>query len=286
MILIDYSQIVISNAMMHLQSEKNKSIDIDLLRHMILNSIRGLISKNRTIYGSDIVLAVDGRNSWRKSVFPLYKKGRKKAKEESDIDWDSLYSAMDTIKNELIEYSHYRVIQLEECEADDIIAILSQLYAAHQKILIVSGDSDFHQLQIHENIHQYSPTLKKHTKLSKQQARIALKHKIICGDKGDGIPNFLSVDNSFTDNIRQKSITQKNLDKWLNMENELFCVTGEMQRNWARNKMLIDFDEIPNSIREKVINTYNMIQVKSKKSLVKYFMEKQLVNLLECIDEF
>lgn len=286
MILIDFSQVVISNVMVHLYQEKIKSIDIDLLRHMILNSIRGYISKNRAIYGSEIVIAIDSRNSWRKMTFPLYKANRKSKKDESDIDWDDIYVALNTIKEELIENSHYKVIQLDECEADDIIAILTKLYSPHQKILIVSGDGDFYQLQQYTNVHQYSPTQKKNIVLTKQDAAIALKHKIICGDKGDGIPNFLSRDNSFVDNIRQKPITKKNLEIWLNCSDNSFCITEEMKRNWARNKMLIDFDEIPNRISENVINTYNNVEVKSKKCLVKYFMDKQLVNLLECIEDF
>jgi hypothetical protein len=45
-----------------------------------------------------------------------------------------------------------------------------------------------------------------------------LKEKIIRGDKGDGIPNILSPDDSVFAKIRQKNIQQKNLAIWLDSD--------------------------------------------------------------------
>ena len=86
MIVIDYSQVSISNFMAEIGHRKDKSIDINvpLIRHMILNSIRSY--KNR--YGKEfgeIVIACDNRHYWRREVFPHYKAGRKKSRDDSWI---------------------------------------------------------------------------------------------------------------------------------------------------------------------------------------------------------
>ena len=44
---------------------------------------------------------------------------------------------------------------------DDIIATLCKHFQ-DEKIMIVSGDKDFIQLQTYPNVKQYSPILKKH----------------------------------------------------------------------------------------------------------------------------
>ena len=284
MILIDFSQVFISNAIMQLSKEKSKSIELDLLRHMIFNSIRSYLVKFRKDFGSEVIIAIDNKNTWRKSVFPQYKANRKKSKDTLNIDWDDLYHNLSIIENELRDNTPYKVLKVDECEADDIIASIAIKYSDFNKILIVSGDNDFLQLQKYENVYQYNPIKKISIKCD--DARKALMSKLIEGDRGDGIPNFLSSDNSFVDGIRQKSITQINLEKWLNQDPSVFCVTGEMQRNWARNKMLIDFDEIPFNIQVNILNVYQEVETQTKKAMVKYFMENRMIRLLEVIEEF
>ena len=284
MILIDFSQVFISNAIMQLSKEKSKAIELDLLRHMIFNSIRSYLVKFRKDFGSEVIIAIDNKNTWRKSVFPQYKANRKKSKDNLNIDWDDLYHSLSIIENELRENTPYKVLKVDECEADDIIATITTNYHEFNKILIVSGDNDFLQLQKYENVHQYNPIKKEMIKCD--DAKKALIAKIIEGDKGDGIPNFLSCDNSFVDGIRQKSITQINLEKWLDQDPNIFCVTGEMQRNWARNKMLIDFEEIPFNIQTNILSACQEVETKTKKAMVKYFMENKMVRLLEVIEEF
>ena len=79
-----------------------------------------------------------------------------------------------------------------------------------EKIMIVSSDRDFLQLQRFKNVRQFSPLLKK--ELSVDNPRVYLQTHIIKGDKGDGVPNILSDDNVFVEGFRQKPITQKKID--------------------------------------------------------------------------
>ena len=55
----------------------NIDIEIGLVRHMVLNSIRAINSKHRLKYG-ELIIATDTMRSWRKDVFPYYKANRKK----------------------------------------------------------------------------------------------------------------------------------------------------------------------------------------------------------------
>ena len=78
MILVDYNQISISNLMNELNNRDSDHIDFDLVRHMILNTIRGYRKRWHEEYG-EIVIACDNRRYWRRKVFPNYK-ARKREK--------------------------------------------------------------------------------------------------------------------------------------------------------------------------------------------------------------
>ena len=82
MILVDYNQISISN-LMELNNRDSDHIDFDLVRHMILNTIRGYRKRWHEEYG-EIVIACDNRRYWRRKVFPNYK-ARKKTREDSGM---------------------------------------------------------------------------------------------------------------------------------------------------------------------------------------------------------
>jgi len=77
MIVLDLNQVMISNLMVSLGGHKIV-MDENMLRHMILNTIRSNLVKFRSEYGDDLVIACDDKNYWRKSFFPYYKANRKK----------------------------------------------------------------------------------------------------------------------------------------------------------------------------------------------------------------
>jgi hypothetical protein len=158
------------------------------------------------------------------------------------------------------------------------------LYAAHEKVLILSSDGDFLQLQRYgSNVKQYNPALKKYLK-SEDPAR-ELKEKIIRGDKGDGIPNIFSPGDCFVRDLRQKPITKGIMDKLLSGSNTEW--TDELAKiGFSRNQTLIDLTFIPEDIRTKIINTYEDIKPASKQKMLNYFMEHKLKNLMDVIEEF
>lgn len=283
MIIVDLQQVMISNFMAGIGNHTNIEIDVSLLRHMILNSIRGYNAKFRNEYG-EMVIACDGYKTWRRDAFPYYKASRKKSREESELDWGKIFDALNIIREELKQFFPYRVIHLEGAEADDVIGALVHKYGpTGEKIMIVSGDKDFKQLHTYMGVKQYDPVKSK--VFVEPRPDLFLKEQIMRGDKSDGIPNFLSGGNSFVMNIRQKSLMQKKLDIWLHQEPEEFC-EGETLRRYRENEALIDLSKIPTDLQEKIFKMYEEEGGKSRTHLFNYFIRNKLKLLLSDIDQF
>ena len=282
MIIFDFNQVAISSLMEQIGSSK-KPVEESLVRHMILNVIRTYVKKFKATHGPEVVIACDNKHYWRRDIFPQYKASRKKNRDASGHDWASIFECLHKIKEELKENSPYKVVDVDTCEADDIIAVLTMKYAAHGKVMILSSDKDFAQLQKFPNVEQFSPILKKFIK--EQLPAAQLKQMIIRGDKGDGIPNILSPDGVFTEGGRQKPITEVKIIQWMNQQPEEFCV-GEMLRNYKRNEMLIDLSKIPNNLQESILDKYDSVQPKTRQVFMNYMINNRLKNLLEVIDEF
>ena len=282
MILVDLNQVLLSGLMAQISNQKGVKLDEGLVRHMILNILRMHIRNFRKDYG-DVVLCCDNRKYWRKEFFPFYKAGRKKTREKSDLDWHLIFDMLAKFKLELKENFPYRVIDVEGAEADDIIGTLVPIYAPHEKILILSSDGDFLQLQTYgSNVKQYNPAQKKFVK--SENPKEELKEKIIRGDKGDGIPNMFSPSDCFVRDLRQKPVTKGMLDKYLKEDIDNYSETDKA--NYTRNATLIDLTLIPKDIKEKIINTYSEAKPASRQKLLNYFIEKKLKNLMDVIEEF
>ncbi len=282
MILVDYNQVAISNLMEQIGSSKT-SIDESLVRHMILNTIRTYVKKFKESHGPEVVIACDNKNYWRREIYPHYKSNRKKAREASGHDWNTIFECLNQIRDELRDHSPYKVISVDTCEADDVIATLVQKYSSTQKIMILSSDKDFAQLQRYTNVEQYSPILKKYIK--EPLPLLQLKQLIIRGDKGDGIPNILSADDVFVSGGRQKPITETKIIGWMNQEAKDFC-NEDMLRNFSRNEMLIDLMKIPERLANEILHTYESAIGHSKQDFLNYMIANRLKNLIEVLDDF
>lgn len=283
MIIVDLSQVFISNIMAQVGFSKDKvTVDENICRHMILNSLRSYKQKYSYEYG-EMVIACDNGNYWRKKLFPYYKAIRKKTIEDSNLDWKVIFEILSKIRKEIKEHFSYRVIDIDTAEADDVIAILCKEFSnTGDRILILSGDKDFIQLQKYSNVTQYDPVRKKFITGNPKEF---LKNHILNGDKGDGIPNILSDDNCFVVGTRQKSMTEKRLK-------ELNDVDMETQhdhpnyRNYKRNQQLIDLSFVPVDVECKIIENFHFQKDKKPKDLMNYFINHRLKNLMADIGDF
>ena len=284
MILLDYNQVCIANLMSQIGSNTKTDIDEGLLRHMVLNSIRSLNSKYKDEYG-ELVICCDDKKVWRKDVFKFYKANRKKDRDASSLNWTQIFNVLSTIRTEIKEFLPYRVVQVEGAEADDVIGTITinngQLLNTGEKILILSGDKDFGQLQIFGNVFQYDPVRKKTIK-HEDPARFT-RELILKGDRGDGIPNILSPDDCFVNEIRQKPLRVEKFDHITKPREQL---EGEQLRNWIRNEELIDLTFIPQDIQDKILACYNQQAGKKRDKIFNYFITYKLTSLMESINEF
>jgi len=283
MIIMDLSQVMISNLMIQLGNHTNADIEEDLLRHMVLNSVRAYNVKFKNEFG-EMIIACDAGNNWRRQIFPYYKANRRKNREKSEINWTSVFESLNKVRDELKDYFPYRVIRVDGAEADDIIGTLAQTYGnTNEKILILSGDKDFVQLQAYMNVQQFDPVQKKWRKTN--DADKFMKEHIMRGDTGDGVPNFLSADDTFVVGARQKPISQKKLDQWLDADPKEFC-DEKMLRGYLRNQQLVDLNFIPPDIKKEVLVQYEQQAGKGRDKLFNYFIERRLKLLLESVNEF
>jgi hypothetical protein len=112
-----------------------------------------------------------------------------------------------------------------------------------------------------------------------------LKEHIIRGDRSDGIPNFMSSDDTFVVEARQKPVTEKKLNKWLEEEPRSFC-DDVMWRNYKRNELLIDLSKIPTEYQEKILDAYENTPKRGREKLLNYFIQNRMKQLMEHIQEF
>ena len=278
------NQVTLSNLMVQLGG--NKNVEPDFVRHMVLNSLRSYRTKFVNEY-RELVLCYDNKLNWRREYFPNYKFSRRKDRKQSKLDWNKIFDTLHMIRDELTEYFPYKVLEVENAEADDIIASVVFHVAKepknYEKVLILSSDKDFIQLQKYNFVSQYSPIQKQFVNGKCPESYI--KEHILKGDRSDGVPNFLSPDNTFVDELRQRPISKRKLETWIELQPEDFC-DENMLRNYQRNRTLIDLSYIPDNIREACIDTFLNTKIGSRKDLLNYFIRNKLKSLMENIGDF
>jgi len=260
---------------------------------VVLNSLKSIKKKYTKEYG-EMVIACDGQNYWRKQFFPYYKANRKKDREESDLDWGLIFDTINELRQDLEENFQYKVIRVDGAEADDVIATLTKwsqdnglistgLYEEAQKVLIISSDGDFKQLQKYPNVRQWSPMQKKFVQ-TKEPQNYLMEHIAKAGD--DGIPNILSNDNVFVEGIRQTPVRAARLEEFVELGIDA-CRNDTERRNWQRNQTLIDFDFIPEHISKAIIDSYMEDNiVGSKQKIMNYLIKTRCRQLLDDIEGF
>lgn len=289
MILLDYNQIALS-AILSFQDDLKKGTDTDkknLIRHVALNTIKSYKTKYGKEYG-DVVIAGDGRKYWRREFFPNYKGQRKKHRDESSLDWKLIFDTLGEIRDDIKCHFPYKVIVLEGCEADDVIAVLAlstQEFGRHEKVMIVSSDKDFKQLLTYDNIKQYSPMLKKMITVNKKELKEWMVEHIVKGDTGDGIPNILSADDCFMTGTRQSPVSSKRLAEFMEHGFDA-CKSDVERRNWHRNSTLVNFEYIPEKIRDVILEEFEKAPAGNKSTVMNYLIKNKCRVLLDNIEDF
>ena len=275
MILIDNNQIVIASAF-HIIKEKSE-LDVDILRHMVLNSYRMYRKKFHKTYG-ELVICHDAGDYWRKDIFSNYKSNRKKKIKESKEKWNDIFDSLTALREELKENLPYKSIIVDRTEADDIIAVLSR--TSDEQVMIVSSDKDLKQLMKYSNVRQYSPTKKDFIESIDPENEL-IEH-IIRGDSSDGIPNIFSEDDSIINEDKRQTPCRKKKIKDVFDNLSVWSQTEE----WKRNQTLIDLNFIPEEYESNILDEFKKEPKGKRKNLLNYFIKYNLKNFVDHIEEF
>jgi hypothetical protein len=286
MVLIDFNGIGIGSVMGQLG--RGVTLSDGLIKHVILNNIRIYRNKfPKEEYGR-LVICCDSYNNWRKEVYPEYKARRKKTRDTDKFDWTEIFRLIDITKEDIRNNFPYPVIEVNRAEADDIIGALTVFGTRPllgEKVAIVSADKDFIQLHRHGDVIQWSPLFNKWVK-EDDPTQYIFEH-ILKGDSGDGVPNILSPDNSFTDSIRQKPMTKKRMAEIKeNMHQDKMGLDNTIFKNFVRNTTMIHLDRTPEDLKEESIRQFENYKYPNKGNVLTYLIENDMKMLIECAGEF
>ena len=300
MILVDLSQIIFSGIIVNLSDDlkkgrNNPADNKQLIKHMVFMMLLGFKKKYSAEYGN-MVLCADGKKYWRKEFFPSYKGHRKHDRAASPLDFSLIYEAIDEIKKDIRENFSWKLIELEDAEGDDIIAVLTKYTQTNELVqqglfdgepqnnLIISSDGDLVQLQKYTNVSQWNNQHKKWVKTANVHEYL-IEH-IAEGDAGDNIPSVMtpdqwSVDRSNGVKPQRQSPLKASLVRDLTLNDPTKILPKNLQGNWFRNQKLIDLDFIPSEIQSRIIDTYKAYEVKSSKmKLMNYFINNKMAKLM------
>ena len=275
-ILIDNNQIILSSIFTAAKTAQSEE-DYGFIRHLVLNTYRKYLSKFRRNYG-ELVICNDSKNVWRKDFFPQYKKNRSERQKKSKFGWGKIFNELHTIREEMRDVFPYRFVQVERAEADDIIAVIAKNFHHKERIMIVSSDKDFQQLQRYPNVEQYSPS-KKGILRCDDPYDFLLDH-VVRGDSSDGVPNAISDDAVFVEGRRQTRLTNRKIE-------ELKEVGFQQEDNFMeRNQKLIDLTMVPDYIEEETMRQMETEVSGDRSKILDYMMKYRLRSLIDNLEDF
>lgn len=280
MMIVDFSQLFMCCLF---GSVKNSGVNEDVITHSFFSRLfeyKQLFPE----YGK-VVVAFDGKKLWRKDVFPNYKANRAEARAKQDIDWSAVFSVLNTMKNDIKTKLPVCSVEVDEAEADDVVAVMSSSFHMKENIMIISSDKDFIQLQCLDGVKQYSPT--SNSLVYSDDPSRDIKIKLLKGDSNDGVPNIFSDDDALVKKQRQKPIYESKIDDYY-----LTIEEGKDEsivKNFKRNKTLIDFKCIPKHVKIKILEGYlsameDLSSSAQNRSTEQYLKSKNLFLLMPFSD--
>lgn len=203
----------------------------------VLGKLVELIQKTDA---TSVILCQEGKKNWRFEVFDQYKSHRKEEKAKAKMDYEKYYPMFDDFCDKLKKYiPNIYQLKVERAEGDDLIAILTKNLTPKNEVICVSTDRDFYQLLKYEGYKQYNPLKRSYVQVLNPERY--LLEKIVVGDKGDGVPHVkarVSIKTAAT-------IVENGLQEWIEKEG--------VQKEYERNKTLIDFDCIPPDVQHAIM---------------------------------
>jgi len=301
MIVIDYNGMVLQHV--HTNFKNPADLTLNNLRHYVLSDIKKYNKKYREKYG-DLVLCHDntaGAGYWRRDYFPEYKANRKKARDAAVFDWETFFEYFEIVKEELQKWFPYKQISIPKCEGDDIIGWICQHKDPFEKIMIISADKDFKQLQVSPDIRQWSYNTNEYLKAP---GPLYLKEHIIRGDGGDGVPNIYSDGDTFINpSKRQFPVSTKDIQRWIHIPKNIvieelaakLCKFKKIshqaalkiiKENWIRNESMVNLHKVPEEYQILIEEAFNKTPSAKSNRLYSYFLKNKMTLMINYIEDF
>ena len=187
---------------------------------------------------------------WRMNLYPEYKANRKNTCSYKNKKYNigNIFKHIyNNLYPQLEKQYGFKILKVENAEADDIIAVLANKIRELDKnrlVVIISNDNDYLQLVNEKTLIWSLQNKLLNTKVETTSEEILLK-KILKGDDSDNIPSL--VGNMSEKDVNELIKDEVKLNNWLNSN-------PEKMESYNNNRRLIDFHYIPNEIKELIIN--------------------------------
>jgi len=187
---------------------------------------------------------------WRMNLYPEYKANRKNTCSYKNKKYNigNIFKHIyNSLYPQLEKQYGFKILKVDNAEADDIIAVLASKIRELDKnrlIVIISNDNDYLQLVNEKTLIWSLQNKLLNTKVETTAEEILLR-KILKGDDSDNIPSLIG-------NINEKDLNEmikdpKKLNEWLDNN-------PDKKEGYVSNRKLIDFQFIPDEIKNLIIN--------------------------------
>jgi len=261
-----------------------------------LNTCYSLLKKIGIDQEDIIIVARDGRNSWRKAFLEIYKGQRQGLRDShEEINWSLQYGMINKLEQQLDDSTNWHFIQLENIfnyadlaltedgqrlkiedngtipydkefsiESDDIQSVCCR-YFGDKEIILVTIDEDLSQLYYYKNVKIFNPNLKSPTNKAKigfykvvEEPLKILAKKVRLGDKSDNILVDKNHDTTRDVEIRQFIIDLIHLPDFV--EYPIVDVLNKL--DWDKK---LRYDNLPfqNSLAKKFNKIYDQDKIRT-----------------------
>ncbi len=296
-LLVDASNILYSS--FYANKEGDADVIAGLALHQVLVRLQKFFTKFKPRKG--IVMAFDQPN-WRKvytesdqcKLGLVYKGHRRQNMTPSERNrYERFMTHVAACEKFIQENTTVFFLREFMLEGDDLIAgFIQHRDSPDEEVIILSADSDFHQLLKHPNVYQYNPTKGAFVDLSAyhDSPEFYLFQKIVRGDlQTDNIPSAYprirstALWDAFNDPYKMTNLINST---WVDVNGNTVLVKDRMYEN----RLLIDLGGQPEPIRELIKDTVEAEkQRKATFSLfntMKFVGAYQLVEIQKNIDTY
>jgi hypothetical protein len=268
-LLVDFNNLLFRTLFAKDVAIKTPNPNYDLWRYLLYESVYLQI---KHIRATEVVLAVDDPNSWRKSYFSRYKESRKSKREKQELDWKFVFNEMDSYLRDLKHHMPFKVIKVRSAEADDVIAVIAQTMSSGEKCVISSNDEDYLQL-CSKKVKIWNPTKRKF--VHHNRPRQFLLEKILMGQSKDDIFN-VKTPSDYPVGKRKPPMGPETVKKVLAGDVKKWLRENDYVGNFKRNQVLIDFNHIPVTIKNRVLDAYDQYNFPPPKNIYPFFKKYKM----------